>query len=436
MKLLCLDVGSSSVKAGIVADGKLVGTVARAAFKTQYADQRAEVDATHILRAIRQVIDALGSGVKQVDGLAHASMAPSWLAMDKRGKALTPIITHQDRRAPEESAELTRRIGAGKHLSVTGNQAFPGGISSTTALWMHHHKPSLLKRADLIGHFSTYFIRQVTGSRVTDPSNASFMGLYNTMKLSGWNEHLCEVVGVRPDQLPEVRQSHEVAGRLLGTVATKLGLVEGLPVAAGCMDTSAAMLLAGANPGQLLNVCGSTDVLAVCTDKPVADEKLLTRGLGIGLLWMQVSTLAAAGSALEWARKELFSNLEPGAFGRLLRELANRPMRDNPVIFRNYLAGDRMSLEQKQGAFEGLTLGTNRRQMLDAIIQSLARDSAARIGVLAGTGVKFLPRVMLSGGVQDGLATMMHSQWPGRWRYRVEQEATLRGLGLLPMDVG
>ena len=59
---------------------------------------------------------------------------------------------------------------------------------------------------------------------------------------------------------------------------------------------SAAMLLTGAKPGQLLNVCGSTDVLGLCTDRPRPHEKVLTRALGIGDRWMSVCTLAAAAN--------------------------------------------------------------------------------------------------------------------------------------------
>jgi sugar (pentulose or hexulose) kinase len=89
-------------------------------------------------------------------------------------------------------------------------------------------------------------------------------------------------------------------------------LTEGTPVLAGMVDTSAAMVLAGARVGQLVNVSGSTDVLGLCVSKPVPHERLLTRALGVGKRWMSVGTIAAAGSALEWARRELFRGLGGG----------------------------------------------------------------------------------------------------------------------------
>ena len=120
----------------------------------------------------------------------------------------------------------------------------------------------------------------------------------------------------------------------------------------GLIDTSAAMLLAGARPGQLLNVCGSTDVLALCTDQPRPHERLLTRALGVGKSrWVSVSTLAAAGSALLWARQQLFADLPPARFRTLLRRLAARGAGGlDGLSFDPYLAGERTSIEQRRAS--------------------------------------------------------------------------------------
>jgi xylulokinase len=198
------------------------------------------------------------------------------------------------------------------------------------------------------------------------------------------------------------------------------------------MDTDAAMLLAGARVGQLLNVSGSTDVLAVCTDRPKPHERLLTRAFGIGRRWLSVSTLAAAGSALDWARRELFPDLSQAAFQKLLRELANEPESSSAgVRFEPYLAGERTSVEQRTGSFTGLTLATTRRQMLSAVIESLAQASAARLPLLRETGVTLRREVLVSGGVQQSLADILHRDWRGKWRFRAEPDATLRGLARL-----
>lgn len=435
MNVLGLDVGSSSVKAGVLVNGKVRGQVVRCAFPTRYDGSRAEVDARAVLQAVADAIRQLGPRAGRVDVIAPTVMAPSWVAIDGRGRPLTPIVTHQDRRSVEMARDIESRVGKARHLKLAGNRPFPGGISSTTAAWFRRHHPDVLKRADLLGHLGTFLHRVLTGARVTDPSNASFMGLYETLSLGGWNGELCDAAGVSRQLLPEVREASEIGGTVTAAAARRFGLKRDTPVLVGCMDTSAALLLAGAEPGRLLNVSGSTDVLALCTDRPRPHQRLLTRAVGVGRCWMSVSTLAAAGSALGWVRQQFFCDMPTKRYHKLMADLANRGTRDatGGVVFEPYLAGERTSLEQRRGAFTGLTLSTTREQMLAAVIEALAKASAERLELLrqANRGLTIRREVFVSGGVQSGLAEVIYRDWPGRWSFREEEEATLRGLGRL-----
>ena len=132
--------------------------------------------------------------------------------MDAQGKPLTPIVTHQDRRSVDVAKKLEERVGESRYLKIAGTRPFPGGISSTTWAWYLKHEPQRVKKADLVGHLNTFFHRQFTGARVVDSANASFMGVYSTRDLGGWSEELCEAVGAKPSQLPEVREADEIGG--------------------------------------------------------------------------------------------------------------------------------------------------------------------------------------------------------------------------------
>ena len=430
MRILGIDVGSSSVRAAMLNHGQIDGPIARAEFETRMEGVRTEVEPDDILKALAHVVRQLGPAAREADVVALDNMAPSWVAMDKRGKAITPIVTHQDRRSIEQARDLEERIGKARCQKLAGTRPFPGSISSTTWLWFNQNAPAVMKRADLVGHLNTFLHRHLTSARVTDPSNASFMGVYSTLKLSGWNSELCDAVGARKELLPEVLDSNVIAGRVTAEAAAWSGLKAGTPMMAGCMDGSAAMFLAGPKRGQLVNVAGSTDVLALCTDSPAPHDRLLTRALGVGRWWLSVSTLAAGGSAIEWAHRTLFSELDENTY----RDLAGRLAREKSrccVRFEPYLAGDRMSIEQRQGEFHGLTLSTTREEMLRAVIESLATASAARVPLLQQGGVRIRRNVMVTGGVQQGLRDLLYRDWRGQWDFKPEDEATLRGLGCL-----
>ena len=436
--MLAIDVGSSSVKAAVVDGPKVHGRIVRAFFKTDHNGVRVEVPPERVLRAIAAALRELGDPSRRVDVIGLSVMSPAWCAMDARGRALTPIVTHQDRRSVDIAWEIERRIGKARHLRLAGNRPFAGSITSTTWAWYLKHEPARLRKADLVGLLNTYLHRQFTGARVIDPSNASFTGLYSTLNQGGWSEELCDAVGVNQSALPEIRESDVVAGHVLRGAAARFGLREGTPIVVGMIDTSAAMLLAGPRPGQLLDVCGSTDVLALCTDRPKPHDRLLTRALGVGRQrWMSVSTLAAAGSALLWARQQLFADRTDSQFRALLRQVSARPRSDNPIRFDPYLAGERSSMEQRQAAFTGLTLSTTGEDMLAAMIDALARASAERLELLsaANPGVAIRRTVSVSSNAADRLDEIFQRDWPGRWTFRRETEASLRGLGrLVPRD--
>ena len=433
--MLGFDCGSSSVKAAVLKDGRPVGKLVHGFYKTRFDGIRAEVDGRTVLRGLREAIAQLGPAARRVDHIAMDAMSPSWVAMDAKGNPLTPIITHQDRRSVDVARRLEQRVGKARHLKITGNRPVPGGISSTTWAWYAEHEPAVLKQADLVGHLTTFLIRTLTGARVTDPSNASFMGVYETLTLKGWSDELCEAVGADRRLLPDVMDGNRIAGTVTPAAARRFGLTAGTPVLAGVVDTSATLLLRGATVGEVLNVSGSTDVLAVCTDHPKPDADLLTRAVGVGRRWMHVGTLAAAGSALAWVRRELFAGMDEKPFYALCRKLAKVGGEPSPVTFEPYLAGSRTGLDPKTASFAGLSLATTRDDLLRAVVESLAVASAARIPLLEGRGTPMKPDVLLSGGLAGDLSAVLHRDWPRRFTFTAVAEATLRGLShLTPVE--
>lgn len=431
MSLLALDFGSSSIKAAILRGTRIVGKPARVEYPTCYEGPRAEVHPDDLLRALKKALRQLGGRVRQVEAIALSTMSPAWVAMDKRGRPLTPIVTHQDRRSIEIARRMESSFGRRRLLNLSGNRPIPGGISSTTCAWFARHHPSILRKAGLIGHLNTFLHRQLTGARVIDPSNASFTGLYQTIRLGGWSDELCEWVGVRREQLPEILDANQVGGTLTPDAARAFGLTAGTPMLVGLVDTSAAMLLTDPRPGRMMNVCGSTDVLALCTDHPRPHEQLLTRGLGVGRLWMAVWTIAAAGSSLTWAHEQFFAELSEKKFYALLGRLTRLKKPVSGVTFEPYLAGDRNSLEQRRAAFTGLTLAATRDQMLLAIARSLAQVSADRLPLFEKLYGRMDPHITLTGGAGKALHHILHRNWPEHFRFHRQSDATLRGLGKL-----
>ncbi len=435
MRVLALDVGSSSVKAAVLEDEAVLAKVPETEkFSTDESrPPRVEIAAEEIWKAIVRATGRLGVTVSGVDRIALDALSPSCVLLDAEGNALTPIITHQDRRSVEQAERIEARFGLETHLNMAGNRPFPGGIGSTTLLWLRENEPALLDRAATVGMATTFLVGRLTGSRTIDPGNAGFLGLYDHgLRAAGaapcWNRDLCKPAGIRLDQLPEILDGAAVAGRLRAPAARQLGLKEGTEVLVGVVDTSAAFLGVGAEPGRLLNSIGTTDVIALAWPRSRPHEQLLTRELGTGRLWLSVYTVASGSGSLAWAQEALFPDLQRDEFYKLARELIGRP--PPAVRFEPFLAGDRMSIRQRRASFEGIDRSVRREDLLRAILEAIARRNAEGMEILT-KDVKPLPDVFVAGG-GDWLSDFYHRAWPGDgWRFHPVEDATYKGLARL-----
>ncbi len=428
VRVLAVDIGTSSVKAAVFDNRRLVTAVARRPVESRIAPPRAEVPVRGLERSLMAAIADLGAAARKADRLAFDVLSPSFIALDRCGDPLTDFITHQDRRSIPQARRLEKIFGRRRHLQLAGNRPFPGGIASTTLLWLVENAPAVVRRAATFGMASTYFLVKLAGARKIDPGNAAFMGFYDGLGMSGWRRELLSPSGVSIGQLPEVRDGAEVAGKLLPAAARRLGLPSGLEVLVGLIDTSAAFLGVGAERGRIINVIGTTDVIALCAGRPKPHSRILTRPLGAGRLWLSVYTIAAGGGAVQWARKAIFPDFSEENFFKLAKRLAGARMASR-ANFRPYLAGDRMSIEQRDAGFDHLTLETTREDLLAAILSSLAEWNAAGMKLLTRRA-RPLRDVYVSGG-GGWLGELLHGAWPGKWRFHQVQDATLRGLAEL-----
>ncbi len=424
--ILAIDVGSSSVKAALLDGTTIVGDNAYEPFVTTYRDLCVEVDAVAIDEAIRRAVARLDIAAASSVGIT--GMAPAWLAMDEHGRAMTPIITHQDRRSTEVAHAIEERIGRKRgYLRLTGNVATPGGISVTTASWVGSHS-NIIDRCSMMGHLPTSLMKRLTGEWAIDPSNAGFTGLLDVQAMK-WSKTVCDAAQLPMSKLPPIVDAASVVGQ---TVANDLSIPIGLPVFGGYVDGSGPLLLTGATPGTLMHSAGSTDVLAVCVDRPIPTKGLLCRPLGSKNLWVLAATQAAGASSIGWIREMLFADLDTDTFTAELRAAAKT---ETSVTFRPCLAGDRQKIDQSAAGLEGLTLATTRKDILAAVVQGLVADHVKRFDRLMRAAGDVDSRVVTTGGA-GAFRDVLRAAWPNRpdgqsWAFEEVEQATLRGLGAL-----
>jgi sugar (pentulose or hexulose) kinase len=441
MRILTIDVGSTSIKAGYW-DGRRFLSHTRIPFATTLDGPRAEIPHATLYRALRQAGQAaLAARPPAPDAVAFCAFSSGVVVTDAQFRPRTPIITHADRRSSAAARALVSQKPPRWWLARTGNLPYPGGIGSSTLAWLHADLPAALRPPCRVGQVSSLLAAWLAGPAahdwVIDPSQAAFLGLWD-IRTGHWNPDVCHLLNLPPAALPRVVWADSVFGTLGHPLARDWNLPAGIPLLGGFVDTSAAVLQTPMAPGQLAHSAGSTDVLALCVDRPAPADGLLSRPVGVGRVfpqrWLAVRTIASAGSALQWLRDTLFPDTPDPAWARLLAAAARaaaKPLGPSDTV--RCLAtfvGERAAIDQPPGAaFSGIRLGTSRGDLLAAAVRALVADSAANYHALAR--LRRPATTVFAIGRASALGDAMQAAWPARHRFQRLPGDSLRGLALL-----
>jgi sugar (pentulose or hexulose) kinase len=176
----------------------------------------------------------------------------------------------------------------------------------------------------------------------------------------------------------------------------------------------------------LLHEVGTTQVLSVLTDTPRPSPQRLTRLLGVGQQFTQVTHNPVGGVALEWMRglcfheqsdQEFFERTIPVAMDRRTRVTLDPP----------FLGGDRLEIEAHRAALRELDLKTDRLDLLAAVLQAMVRRHREALAAL-GAGDRF-ERICLTGGGAEVVRRLLPEYQAAN--VQMLSEASLRGVARL-----
>lgn len=398
--------------------------------------EKVEIDPAALVRALESVCGRLRKDLRErVDLFCYGSFSPSLVLMDEAGNALSNVVTHMDRRSRKQSELICETMGKEKYQSIAGVYPFTGGVSLTTLLWFVREEPGLIGKTRKIGHLPTYFHKMFTGVWAVDLVNASMMGLYDTVGQSGWSEEILGAFNIPGEWLSPICTPGEHLGVLQNSIAARLGLPAGIPVAMGTNDVVAAHAGAGNDrAGQILNTAGSSDMVSILVDKPVLNPNYYVRNAGVKGLW-QIYATTSGGFAIEWFYKEFCRDLSKEEFyGKLIPASLER-LAVSSVSFAPYLAEDRQSLERRTASWAGLTLGTTREDMLGALLHAMQKVLADTVA-LAAERVSVDATIKITGGMTaDSIMNLKRSMFPG-YSFSIIDECTSRGAAVLALKSG
>ena len=189
-RVLALDLGTSSARGrlydergrhveGVEAQERYTGT-------RGHSGRLGEFDADELVEVVRAAVaECRRDGAGPVDAVATSSFWHSLLALDSRGRPLTPVSTWRDTRAVNTAEELARRLDGEAVHRRTGCPLHPS-FWPARLLRLRLEEPDVFREAARFVSFPDYALERLAGTLRTSLSTASATGL---LGLDGrWDE--------------------------------------------------------------------------------------------------------------------------------------------------------------------------------------------------------------------------------------------------------
>jgi glycerol kinase len=220
--ILAIDQSTSATKAVLFDErGTVVDRASRDHAQHCPAPQRVEHDAEEIWANVQAVAATLATrNADRLPDIAAVSLAnqrETFVVIDRAtGKSLRRAIVWQDRRGDAVCRILSEQ-GKGDLVARRTGLSLDGYFSGSKIRRLLDEEPdvraALASGRAAVGTIDAYLVHRLTDGRVCagDSTNASRTLLYDIDRLA-WSVDLCDLFGVPPASLPEVRESAATFG--------------------------------------------------------------------------------------------------------------------------------------------------------------------------------------------------------------------------------
>ena len=407
--VLSVDVGSSSVRACFYDDQAraIEGTGSRRPHRFAFAaGGYAEADAIILAGLVETCIDESLQQLAEVArnakiiAVAICTFLHGLIGTDRKGNALTSVITWADTRSADQAAQLCAMLDPDQVLQRTGCPLHPVYFPSKI-LWIRENHPRLFQKVDWWCSIGEYCIRRFTGCRSSSLSMASASGLFNR-RTSGWDRELLGILGLNEVRLSPIGDMDSPVRELLAPFSQRwpnlrdaawfpaLGDGACSNVGCGCTVPERAALMIGTTGAlRAVRPAGDSHVPAGLWSYRMDRSREMVGGV-----------LGDGGNLFEWMRSTLNMGMDPKEVDRVL--LAAKPAGHGLTVL-PFLAGERSTgwNPRIRGTVNGLCFETSSLDILQAGMEAVAYRFAAIMRALQ-TATPSVREVTCTGGALLG----------------------------------
>lgn len=398
-----VDLGTSAVKLlAMSSEGEILKTVSveyPISFpQSGWSEQNPEDWYKGTLEGIGKLLDGLKD--KVVDGIGVGGQMHGLVILDENDEVIRPAILWNDGRTTKETDYLNNVIGQDKLSEYTGNIAF-AGFTAPKVLWVKENEPENFAKIKKLMLPKDYIVYKLTGSYVSDYSDASGMLLMD-VKNKCWSKEMLEICGISDVEMPELHESFDVVGTVKPEISQQLGIEGTLKVVAGAGDNAAAAIGTGTVGAGRCNLSlGTSGTIFISNDKFSVDDKNSLHSFahadgGFHLMGCMLS----AASCNKWWMDEILRDKDYAGNQEGITKLG-----ENNVFFLPYLMGERSPHNDPlvRAGFLGMSMDTTREDMVQAVLEGVSFGLRDSLEVARDLGVDIQISNICGGGAKSPL---------------------------------
>lgn len=414
MYLIGVDIGTQGTKAALFReDLSLVATAFEPSrlVSPEPGTVWQEADDLYLscVRTIQELVARTGIDGAKIAAIGLDGQMAGIMGVDEQGEASTYYDSWLDTRSGRYVEEMKRRAGE-KITAISGGPVTY--CHGSKILWWKNEHPDAYARTARFVLPHGYVAGRMTGLRgdeaFFDYTCLHFSGFGDNLN-KRWSDELLDAFEVDKRKMARVVSPFDVVGRTTRAFAEISGLVEGIPVVAGCGDTSAATFGSGMfERGMTLDSAGTASVLCGVVDRYVPDVKHHTLTMmrsPIDGLWLPLAYINGGGMCIRWFRDN-FTGTPHVSYDELEAEARAVTPGSEGLIFSPHFSGRILPSDPAlKGSFVGLDYKHTRGHLYRSVLESIAYEYVYYLSVLRANypNDRFEEMISIGGGAASPL---------------------------------
>ena len=414
MSLMGLDVGTTGVKAmAFTPEGKVLARAYREYQELYPKPGWVEMNPNDIWERIKEVVREVASKTRRdpPQSLALSVLGEAATPVDKKGGPLSNSITAVDRRSLQEIRWLEETLGREYLFQTTG---MPPHLSYTLSklVWIKNHWQDIFKKTSKFLLYEDFLFLKLGLDPVIDYCLAARTMAFD-IHTKTWSDEILQKCGMDKSLFSKVLPPGKIVGRISPKVATELDLPKNTIAVTGGHDQAVSALGAGViKEGQATDSCGTVECVTCVSDELNLTSSKLAYNYAtyphvVENRFVTIAYFYTAGALLKWYRdnfayeeKEIAKREKKDIYEVIIQQAEDNP---SPLLLLPHFVGSGTpwSDPSSKGALVGLTLETRPKDIVRAILDSVAYELRLNLELLEKSGIKVDVFHSIGGGAKS-----------------------------------